>query len=234
MDRKELIKKSKNFALILLFAVSILILTVSIINLAKFNIVGKASLKRLKVQGTVAPNLPDGTVIDFRVNNEMVAKGELFNNTYGYDEDIWLKMDDSSTSEKEGYSIGDIVDIYIMDIKVLEFSHIGVSGVVVKDINMPTRERAEIATRAAEAFAKRTCEPAWECSIWSECVDELQSRTCSDYNLCEEDKEETRICAMIQQPVQPEEGDHLVIGILIFLIVALTIVGIVIIIKPRK
>src|SRR3989344_2552868 len=43
------------------------------------------------------------------------------------------------------------------------------------------------------------CVSDWDCGEWSSCIDNEESRTCTDKNNCQADKEETKVCSVCQE-----------------------------------
>jgi len=180
---KENLQKAKSFALTIGFAALILIIAVNVVKISQSNIIGRAYDGPVQIYGTIEPALPDGTIIVFKLNGIEVARDLLKNSTYGYDEKLFLILDDETTVKKEGYTEGDIVGVYIEDIRVIELSYFNI-GMNKKDINIPVSLRNEIAAKAALAVIQRGCEPKWQCEEWSECIFNKQTRTCIDVNEC--------------------------------------------------
>ncbi|MBU2523253.1 MAG: hypothetical protein KKE23_03110 [Nanoarchaeota archaeon] len=69
---------------------------------------------------TPGNSIPNYYNISFNVGSLEIGNGVIYNNGYGYDPIILLNRDDSSTIPKEGYSLGDNVDVYIQGLKVAE------------------------------------------------------------------------------------------------------------------
>jgi Ca2+/Na+ antiporter len=179
-------EKIKSFTLTLVFALVVLVLVVMIINLARIsnhNIVGRAFYSPIKIYGNVIPELPDGTEISFKVGNQVIASTSLKNNSYGHDPELYFEMDDPSTTVKEGYDEGDIINIYVAGVDVNEFSYIS-SVAMEKNIIIPSSKRSEVSTKAAYAAFEKRCVPQWSCGVWSDCVDGLQKRVCVDIMGC--------------------------------------------------
>ncbi|MBD3354481.1 hypothetical protein GF361_00670 [Candidatus Woesearchaeota archaeon] len=200
---KEKLKEIKSLFSVMLFAVGVLILTVSMINVANENIAGRASYNKIKAYGNVYPSLPDGTDISFRVGRVEIASAALQDDKYPV---VSFKMDDPTTIPVEGYSPGDTVDVYLAGIKTVEFSYFN-SITNKKDINIPASKRKDISTAAAKAAINRSCTPNWNCSDWSECVDGEQTRVCTDLNGCgreEKKPAEKRSCVEAPDIEQPK------------------------------
>ncbi len=222
---KDKLKQVKSFFLTLAFAISVLIVVVSIINVSRFGIVGKAFYRPVQVYGVVSPGLPDDTEISFKVGALEVASVGLKENSYGFDPKMYFKMDSPASSTKEGYAEGDIVTVYIEGIKVIELSYFE-AWATKKDINIPASKRAEIATKAAMASIQRACIPSWQCDLWNECADSIQLRVCRDTRHCGTDSArpaEVRSCTMppsVDQPF-PDRGtpwEILILVLFLFLV----------------
>lgn len=215
-------------------AIMILVLFVMTVNTSKHNIIGKAFYSPVKVHGTVMPFLPDGTDIVFKVDRIEIASTVLKDNAYGYDPEVVFKMDDASTPAKEGYTPGDIVKIYIADVEAGQFSYV-TGNTIEKNIILPVGKRTEISENAALGSL---CTPDWECSIWSECVDDMQTRECYDNNICgtEEGKPaESQDCVTeVEVPYQPKIGRVAMLLILLGIIVIAVIIGLLIKCKKKK
>jgi hypothetical protein len=204
---KERLNQAKHFMLIIVFAVGVLIVTVSLLNMSKQNIAGKAFYRPVEIYGEVSPDLPDGTQISFVVGQIEVASTVLKNNTYGYDPKLYFKMDDPMTLKIEGYAKGDTAKVYIENVYVVEYSYFD-PWATKKDIMIPASKRVEISNRAAESAIRRGCSPNWQCGEWSACSNSLQTRKCIDMMNCGFDDgkpTETRNCAgraPVEQPAQ--------------------------------
>lgn len=74
----------------------------------------------IQIYGDIDKELPDGTKITFRLNEEYIRFSTIKNNKYGH-EGLFIEKDNILTKEKEGYAEGDIIEIYIVGIKVDEF-----------------------------------------------------------------------------------------------------------------
>jgi len=198
------LKQARGFFLTLIFAVVVLIVTVNAVKISQHNIVGKAFYNPIQVYGTIEPALPDGTKISFKAGDVEIASTVLNNSMYGYDPKLFFKIDDETTLKREGYREGDVVKFYIEDIEIAEFSYCA-PGMNKKDINIPTSKRVEVSTKTAKADIERTCRPVLQCGEWSECVNNIQTRSCIDAFECgtEEGKpEEARECRI--EPVVEE------------------------------
>lgn len=233
---KEKIKQVKSFVITLFLAVSILILVVSVINVSKYNIVGKVFYTPIKVYGIVSPELLDGTEMIFKVKDLEIAATLLKDSKYGYEPELIFIMDNPSTSQKEGYAEGDIVKVYFEGVETIDYSHF-ISGGNQRDINLPVSKREEIANRAAQAIL--LCEPVWGCTGWSNCIDSVQTRVCIDKNNCRFEPgkpDESRRCSIppkYEQPAPVTKEISLYPFIFLALIV-LFIVGGIIIYKIKK
>lgn len=178
---KNINKGIKNFAMIASFAVIILILVLSIIDVSTQKISGGAFYRPIKIYGKVYPRLPNGTEIDFRIGDRVtIASTILKNNKYGYDPEISFKMDDPSTVEIEGYSKDNTVNIFIEDVKIGEISYFP-SWENQKNIIIPASKRATISAKTANLTR---CIPNWKCSEWTGCINSSQTRNCTDINNC--------------------------------------------------
>lgn len=206
-EGKHKLKQFKNISFTILGLIIIIAIGINVSNLSSGNIVGKVAYNPILVQGSVAPDLPDGTTISFKISELEIASTNLLNNQYGYDPEINLKLDDPKTSEKEGYSKGDIVTVYIMDVEAYEFSYID-SNLIQKDIEMSPKNRAEIATKAVQ-YTQNECISKWDCTEWSECESGIQRRECLDSARCiqkTEKPDETLKCEEVEAVVaQPSE-----------------------------
>lgn len=191
--------------------------------------VGKAIYSPIQVYGEIAPTPPDRTKISFKVDGLEIASGEIKNGRYGYEEDLFFKMDDLKTAEKEGYSRGDIVKVYIEDTEIAESSYF---ETMPRNLEIPASKREEIFNNIAKIAL---CEPMWECSEWSGCVDNIQARTCIDKNKCRFEKgkpAESKECIIqpgYELPLAEEKKEVLVswdtiipVGIVIALILLVT------------
>lgn len=225
MGKKEAIGKSREFLFILLIAVAVLLVAVSITNISQENIAGRAFYHPMKMYGEIQPDLPDGTKIEFKVSGHIdIAETEINDNAYGYDTPVYLKMDDDATEKIEGYAPGYEVKAYIEGIQVAEWSYFE-KWETRKDITLPADKRAEITNKAQAASFERRCEPEWECSPWTGCVNQTQKRVCIDLNQCKKDEgkpEETRECSKIPSIQQPSDKTEfwkmLIIMFIVFLI----------------
>jgi hypothetical protein len=195
----------KSIALTLLFAVVVLIFTVNVVKESQQNIVGRAFYSPIQIYGKIEPALPDGTKISFRLNGLEVVSTEIKNSSYGYEERLFFLVDDESTLKREGYREGDIVGIYIEDIRVGELSYFK-PGPNEKYINIPVSKRNLIASKSAFAVIERSCEADWQCEEWSECINGIQTRNCADINKCEteegkpEQRRECEIGPLTEEP----------------------------------
>ncbi len=223
----EIVKQAKGFFLVCVFALGVLILTVSVINVSKNNIVGRAFYRPVEIYGEVSPALPDETMISFKVREVDVASTTLKNSSYGIEPKVFLKMDDPETEEKEGYAEGDVVELYIEGVKVVEFSYFE-EWATEKNINIPASKRVEISERAAQSEIRRLCAPMWQCDTWSDCVDGMQNRRCTDIRNCgteEGEPEESRTCIVpptIEQPLPPRRVPT---GVFIVAFLILSVLG---------
>ncbi len=223
---KDKLKEIKSFFSVLFFAVGVLILIVSIINVTNENIAGRVSYNKIKVYGRIYPSLPDGTEITFKVGRIEIASAVLKDDEYPF---VSFKMDDPTTIPVEGYTPGDTVDVYLSGIKTAEMSYFK-SIANKKDINIPASKRVEISTAAAKAAINRSCTPNWKCSDWSECVNGEQTRKCTDLNKCgseEKKPAEKRNCVEapeIEQP-KPMKADKglWIVALFIILVIAFII-----------
>ncbi|MEE9525533.1 MAG: hypothetical protein V3V78_02900 [Candidatus Woesearchaeota archaeon] len=197
------------------------------------NITGMAVYSPIQVQGTIYPGLPDGTEIDFKVGYRGVASTTLKDSGYGYEEKVIFEMDDPTTAKIEGYAPGDIVNVYIMDVGVVEFSSF--EGIVnEKNIHIPASKRFEVANKAAYAVVKRSCVPSWQCGEWSACVNDMRTRICSDMNNCgvEDDKSaESEVCTtkvpLLESPLATIKDkisfEVVILGLVVIMLIGFTI-----------
>jgi len=221
MAKKNKFRNIKNFFSVIFFALGVLILTVSLINITNENIAGRVSYDKIVVYGKVAPSLPDGTKITFKVGNLDIASTVLENEEYPKTS---FKLDDPTTIPVEGYAPGNIVDVYIAGIKTAELSYFKYLNNK-KDINIPASKRVEIATAAANYIINESCVPNWQCSKWSECVDGQQIRVCNDLNKCGNEKNkpiEKRSCRVLEveqpMPTKIDKGLWIIAIFIIFVI----------------
>lgn len=232
---KEKSEQAKSFAITLVFAISILILVISVINVSKYNIVGKAFYTPIKVYGTVSPELLDGTEMIFKVNNLEIAATLLKDSKYGYEPEIVFQMDNPSTPQKEGYAQGDTVQVYFEEVETIEYVYFTEGGNQ-KDINIPVSKREDIANRAAQAIL--LCEPIWGCTGWSNCIDSAQTKVCIDKNDCRFQPgkpDESRKCSIPPKYEQPKAIEQESLLPYLFLaLVIIFIVGGMIIYKFKK
>jgi hypothetical protein len=182
-----------------------LILITGTLNLTKQHVVGRAFFRPIEVYGEIAPGLPDGTEITFRVGRFEVAASTINNNSYGIEEKIYFEMDDPNTPKIEGYSSGDTVSVYIEGVHIVDYSYFEVFKTR-KDINLPASKRDEIVRRAERSAIDRGCTPKWECGLWGDCEDGIQTRVCTDIMRCGVDERkpaELRSCAPEVEVEQP-------------------------------
>ena len=155
-----------------------------------------------QVYGTVDKDVPDGTLIEFKIGEEVVASGTIKDNAYGYDPLIFIPRDDPFTTAIEGYSEGDTIDIYIAEKEVGETE---LEGDDVVEIDLTISESTQSSASSSGTGSSGTgsssggeCEPTWECSDWDYCSAGIQTRVCIDKWDCgdESDKpDEIRECA---------------------------------------
>jgi len=146
-------------------------------------LIGKVTYDPVQVYGEIYPDLPDGTQIDFKVGRIVLASTYLTNNSFGYNSELFFALDNQITPAIEGYSEGDVVDVYIENIKVAEFSYFDPWGTE-KNINIPAGIRADVANKAALADIGRRCNTKWSCKDWSKCSEGIKTRECIDLNEC--------------------------------------------------
>ena len=237
--KKEHVQQAKGYLITIIFAVFVMILVLSVINISTNNIAGKAFYQPMQIYGRVLPDLPDGTNISFAVGQLEIASAFVKDGEYGFDEKVIFKMDDDATPEKEGYAPGDIVTVYIERIEVQEFSYFS-SLVNKRDIKITASKRIEVTNAAQDAVLRRNCVPIWNCDTWTACENGLQTRQCVDVMNCiREDgrPEESRTCALtpIIVPSGTEEK-RIPYGSLFIVIFLLVVIGFMInlIISMRK
>ena len=226
--KKEHIKHVKGYLITIVFAVLVMILVLSVINVSTTNIAGKAFYRPTQIYGRVLPALPDGTNITFSVGQLEIASTLVKEGEYGFDEKVIFKRDDDATAEKEGYAPGDIVTVYIEGIEVQEFSYFG-SLVNKKDIKITASKRIEITSVAQDAVRRRNCVPIWNCDTWTACESGLQTRQCIDVMNCilqDGRPEESRTCALtpLLIPLGTEEK-KIPYGSLFIVIFLLVVIG---------
>ncbi|MBW2981255.1 hypothetical protein KY343_00100 [Candidatus Woesearchaeota archaeon] len=197
--------KVKSLLLTLIFAITVLVFAVNIAKVSQENIIGRAFYSPIQVYGTIEPALPDGTIISFRLNGIEVLTASLKNNSYGYKEKLYLNVDDESTIEKEGYKEGDVVGVYIEDVKVADLSYFE-PGPNEKYFNIPVSIRNLITIKAAYAAIERGCMPNWQCEEWSECINSIQTRICIDVNECDTEKEKPEEQVTCEMPAEKTFG----------------------------
>jgi len=76
------------------------------------------------------------------------------------------------------------------------------------------------------------CVSNWKCEDWSECIDNIENRVCTDLNECEEAKVEVRVCLEIIEKEFPRQEIEYRNYIIIFLL--LIIIGIIIYLVTKK
>ena len=164
----------------------------------------------IQVYGEITPELEDGYEITFEIDGVEYVDGTITSNKYGYDPLIFIPIDDPSTAEKEGYADGDMVDIYIADIKVEEVS---LEADTVKiDVQILQSSHNTISSTVPGGSVDRgpsaggVCEPTWECSDWSSCVNGRQTRICIDKWRCgttNQKPSEVQPCVVETPPTPP-------------------------------
>jgi len=65
-----------------------------------------------------------------------------------------------------------------------------------------------------------SCTPSWNCSAWSECINDTQTKTCTDNNNCKPDKEQSQSCSASFLKLT----NYIYIGLIITLIIAIVII----------
>ncbi|MBW2996230.1 hypothetical protein KY332_02910 [Candidatus Woesearchaeota archaeon] len=191
----------------------------------------------IQIYGDITPAISDGSEIRFEVDGLEVGSGEIMDNKYG-DPPLFIEVDDTATIEKEGYADGDVVDVYIEDVKVDEITLEG--NLVEKDITISGDDFDEVQKETTTADTRRgsvgtsiACDPSWECSDWEECINGKQTRTCIDKWECGTDDgkpaeiqtciepaaAEPKIIPSIEEPLVIEEKGRAWIYIIITIIV---------------
>ena len=172
----------------------------------------------MQIYGDVTGDVPEGVEITFEVDGIEIGSGEIKEDKYGYDPVVLIDMDDPATSEIEGYSEGDVVEVYIEEIKVDEITLEG-TDYAKSDITVPTekveRIKAEVQRTATTTGGgsgitpREECVPEWDCSDWSDCAEGAQTRVCVDLLECgieEGMPAETKTCVKTAEPqVAPVE-----------------------------
>jgi hypothetical protein len=165
-----------------------------------------------QVYGNIIPDLPANYAMSFKIGGVEYETGTAYT-TYGYDPLVLVPVDDPATPAKEGYVDGDIVFVYINNVKVAE--HTYPASVNKIDITLTQAQVDEItgAQPGIPPVARRGggalpgCFERWNCSEWSPCGPEgIQTRICVDTGTCNRaDKIEEQVCTYIPSGVTEEE-----------------------------
>ena len=100
----------------------------------------------IQIYGELENKVPDGTKIDFRIDDKSIGESVIIDNRFGYMPVILLPQDDPATPEKEGYAAKDTITIYVEDIKVKDIKEMNVN---------PFRLVIEQNKNIAAAFAEK-------------------------------------------------------------------------------
>ena len=164
----------------------------------------------IQIYGSITPTIEDGTAISFEIDGLEVASGSITNNKYGYSPLVFIKQDDLFTQEKEGYVSGDMVFVYVGDVKVKETvltgSIIELNLIVPSTVTTTSTTTSTSTTRSGTSTGSGgICSPTWECSDWSSCSNGRETRTCIDKWSCGTSSGKppvSRTC-VVEQPPAP-------------------------------
>ena len=163
----------------------------------------------IQVYGDISPDLPQDYPIIFKINGIEYARG-IAKENYGYDPVILIPVDDPRTQDKDGYVIGETVDVYINNVLV---DHQTYTKTIEKiDITLTPSQINEITGKPTPAIPqtpapeeKPACIPKWNCTAWGPCTEEgIRTRICYDVRCNLPPRTETKRCVYTQAPT-PEE-----------------------------
>jgi hypothetical protein len=157
-----------------------------------------------QVYGNIIPDLPANYAMSFKIGGVEYETGRAYT-TYGYDPLVLVPVDDPATPGKEGYVGGDVVFVYINNVKVAE--HTYPASVNKIDITLTQAQVNEItgaqpripAPSGGGGGALPGCFERWNCTDWSPCgIEGIQTRSCVDTGTCNRpDKIEEQVCTYV-------------------------------------
>ncbi|MEM2369035.1 MAG: hypothetical protein QXS77_01960 [Candidatus Pacearchaeota archaeon] len=163
------------------------------------------------------------------INN--VAKDEKINFTLGNESHIiTVKNITSNSTTLEINSI--VATIYINETKEFDLNANNINDFSITVLSI-SNNKVDLMLRAISEPSK--CEPNWNCTAWSSCIDGVKTRTCIDLNNCgiaERKPEETKECSILEKKFGKAELWRWLVVIVACVIVAL--LGIIIMIARIK
>jgi len=164
----------------------------------------------IQVYGDISPDLPQDYPIVFKINGIEYARGTAKEN-YGYDPVILIPVDDPDTPDKDGYIIGETVDVYINNVLVASQTYTKTIEKI--DITLTPSQINEITGKPTQAISqtpapeeKPACIPKWNCTAWGPCTEEgIRTRICYDILCNLPPRTETESCIYTQTPTPTPE-----------------------------
>lgn len=193
----------------------------------------------IQIYGTLSVSgdiVPDGTEVEFQKSGFTLISATTKDERYGYEEPLFI--------DGEELTIGDVITINVNGEEVYDMTYLGGADLGI-DLDVPAS--VDIRESITGAAAAR-CVTEWQCSDWSACINNIQTRDCIDNNNCgvDDDKPITlRDCVSGPEPetvpltpvpvepevVQPPEPKNYA---WIFYLVVLAAIGLVIVALVRR
>jgi len=188
----------------------------------------------VQIYGSLNKDVADGTQISIKINDVTYATSTIKDNKFGYDPVILIDSDDSSTQEKEGYTSGDNIEIYIGSVKVHETTSID-TAISVDISDSELSQVSTTKTSSSNSGSSKGSSKSSSSSSSSKPIEEQPTQITQDIV---PEQTTTNNQETIQEDVQPvrKESTISITGIILAIIGILIILGIVgfIVLKVMK